>query len=66
MAVYQESTPSVLLSIEEAADSLRIGRSTIYEHIASGDVPSLKIGRRRLVRRADLEAFADRLVQGAR
>jgi excisionase family DNA binding protein len=34
----------LLLRPTEAADLIGVGRSTIYELIATGEVPSLKIG----------------------
>lgn len=44
-----------LLSREEAASYLAIGLAFLAELTASGDVRSLKIGRRRLYRRNDLD-----------
>ena len=41
--------PNMLLSVQEAADVLRIHRATVYDLIASGALRSVKIGRRRLV-----------------
>ena len=34
----------LLLTVEEAADALRISRSKAYEEVASGRLPSVKIG----------------------
>lgn len=39
----------VLYSVEEAAEALRLSRSTLYELIRSGQLRSVKFGRRRLV-----------------
>lgn len=39
----------VLYRVEEAADALRISRSVIYELIRSGQLRTVKVGRRRLV-----------------
>jgi excisionase family DNA binding protein len=41
--------PDRLLSIDEAADVLGIGRSRLYAELAAGQLRSVKIGRRRLV-----------------
>jgi excisionase family DNA binding protein len=41
--------PADLLSVEEAASRLRIGRTTLYGLIATGDIETVTIGRRRLV-----------------
>lgn len=43
--------PSVeAMSVEETARRSDLGRTTIYAAIMSGALPSLKVGRRRLVR----------------
>ena len=47
----------LLLSVEEAAEVLRLGRSTLYELIASGEIPSLTIGRSRRVPLAALKEW---------
>ena len=38
------------LSVEEAAETIGIGRSEMYEQIAAGNIQTFKVGRRRLVR----------------
>ena len=45
-----------LYTIHEACAVLRITRSTLYRHIQAGRLHTLKIGRRTVVSRADLEA----------
>lgn len=35
----------LLLRIEEAAEVLQLGRNRVYELAASGQIPSLRIGR---------------------
>ena len=35
----------LLLRVPEAAESTGLSRSTIYELISSGDLPSVKVGR---------------------
>lgn len=44
-------------SIAEAAAIWGIGRTTLYRAMADGQLRTLKIGARRLVRRDDLAAF---------
>lgn len=39
----------LLLTTNEAAETLGIGRSTLYDLIRSGKLRTVKIGRRRLV-----------------
>jgi excisionase family DNA binding protein len=52
---------SLLVTVEEATEELRISRSKVYEYIRSGALKTCVIGRRRLVRRADLERFVEDL-----
>jgi excisionase family DNA binding protein len=53
----KEPVEKLLFSIGEAAEMLNIGRSTAYELIKQGDLPSVKISRRRLIPRAALMAW---------
>ena len=46
-----------LLSAEELARELGVGRTTAYSLLWSGTIPSIKLGRLRKVRREDLEAY---------
>lgn len=48
---------ALLLTVEEAAELLRLGRTTTYELVMRGEIPSVKIGRRRLVVRSGLSEF---------
>ena len=41
--------PDRLLSVDEAATALGLGRSRLYAEIAAGRLRSLTVGRRRLV-----------------
>ena len=42
----QEGTPQrLLLRIPEVAETLGIGRTKIYELIATGELPTIRIGR---------------------
>ena len=47
----------LLLSVDQAAQRLSIGRSLCYELVMRGDIPSLKLGSRRLVPVSALETF---------
>ena len=51
---------AILLSPEQCAEMLGIGRTFVYELIATGRLESLKLNRRRLVPRAALDAFIAR------
>lgn len=46
-------------TINEAAHALSVGRSTVYELINAGDLPSFTIGSRRLIARIDVENYVD-------
>ena len=55
------SEEKLLLTIEEAADQLSIGRSLMYEQVLSGALRSVRIGRLRRIANSDLEAFVEQL-----
>ena len=46
-----------LLSAEDLARELGIGRTTAYDLLWSETIPSMKVGRLRKVRREDIEAY---------
>ena len=54
---------SVLLTVEEAAELLRLGRTTTFELVMRGDIQSVKIGRRRLVVREGLDRYVAELLE---
>ena len=47
----------LLLSVEEAAERLGIGRSLMYELISSGQVASIRVGRLRRIAPEALSAY---------
>jgi excisionase family DNA binding protein len=47
-------------TIPEAAREARVGRSLVYDAIKSGELPTVKLGRRRLVLADDLIAWLRR------
>jgi len=52
-----EIKSTLLLTVAETAEELRVARSTVYKFISSGELKSIHIGSRRLIRRSDLESF---------
>lgn len=61
----ETTTPAkLLLSAEEAARALGIGRTRMYELLRAGNVPSVKLGRSRRIRPEDLDEFVERLAAG--
>lgn len=55
-----------LMTVEEAAGHLKVGRSTTFRLLQSGQLPSVKIGGSRRVRRSDLEAYVANLPTNGR
>ena len=53
---------SVLLTVEEAAELLRLGRTRTFELVMRGNIQSVKIGRRRLVVREGLDRYVAELL----
>ena len=45
------------LSVFEAAEQLGVCRNHLYKYIDNGDLPSLKMGQRRLINREALDEF---------
>lgn len=49
--------PEDLLTAQEAADFLKLKKTTVYEMIKRGEIPSAKIGKQLRINRADLVAL---------
>ncbi len=49
--------PRLALTVPEAAARLALGRSTVYELVLSGELPSFKVGRSRRILVADLQRW---------
>jgi excisionase family DNA binding protein len=62
----QRRPARLLLSVEEAGAMLGLGRTKMFELVASGALGSVTIGRRRLVALEEIEAFVERLKLGAK
>jgi excisionase family DNA binding protein len=59
------SVTRLLYPIPDAQAQLGIGRSTVYELIASGALQTVKIGRRTLIAHDELARYVDKLKAGA-
>ena len=57
----QKLRPGLLLTIQEAAQELRLGETRVRELINMRDLPVVTIGRARRVARKDLEEYVARL-----
>jgi excisionase family DNA binding protein len=53
-------TTTRLINVSEAAEIIGLSRSKVYELLADGLLPSIRIGRTRRIDVADLDAFIDR------
>jgi len=63
--VHDISTaPRLAWSVNEAARALGISRATVFARIADGTLPSIRLGRRRLVPVAALRAMIDVAARG--
>lgn len=49
------------LSIEEAQEYLGLGRTKLYSLLKTGKLKALKLGKRTLIRRVDLDIFLENL-----
>ncbi len=58
-------TENEVLSIPQVAKSLAISQRQVFRLLELGQLPSLRIGRRRLVRAATLAKFVALLEQNA-
>jgi len=56
---------SKLLTAKQVEEILNIGRSTTYQLIQSGELPSVRIGRAVRVRIKDLERFISKNLTGS-
>jgi excisionase family DNA binding protein len=59
------SNAAILLTVEQAAEKLQIGRSMAYQLIAAGELASIKIGRVRRVPVRAIEEYVERLAADA-
>jgi excisionase family DNA binding protein len=48
-------------SIDEAVEASGIGRTTLYELMGSGEIESVKVGRRRIIPADSIRAYFDSL-----
>jgi len=51
----QENTNALVLTVEEVRKQLRLSRGLMYEAIHTGQIPSIRVGRRILIPRVALD-----------
>jgi excisionase family DNA binding protein len=56
---------SMLVTAEEAAMLLGIGRTKVFEMLAAGELPAIRIGRCVRISRAQLEMWIDEQLEAA-
>ena len=56
----REREPPILLKAEQVCSIVNLGRSKVYELIATRQIPSISIGRSRRVLREDLMAWIEK------
>jgi excisionase family DNA binding protein len=59
MAAHPSKPPAQALSLKDAAKTIGISRATLYRMVNDGRLPTVRIGSRVLVKRADIEALLD-------
>ena len=57
---FEETTPQGLMTPEQLAAYLGCGRTYAYELLRTGEIPSLKVGRLRRVRREDVFEYVSK------
>lgn len=56
----------LLLTAEEVAEVLNVGRCKVYDLIRNGEIESIKIGRLRRIPVDKVRKFAERLIEESR
>jgi excisionase family DNA binding protein len=54
---------SLVLTIKEAADALGVSDDLVYELTARGEIPCLRLGRRRVIPRRAIELLIERSME---
>jgi excisionase family DNA binding protein len=57
MSTIQTAPSRMTVTVEEAAQLLGIGRQSAYQAARTGELPTIKLGRRLLVPRAQLDTL---------
>lgn len=61
----QEAVPAkVLLTVEEVAEAMGLGRTYVYELVMRREIRSIKLGRKRRIPVTALDEFVDRQLSG--
>lgn len=60
MAHQEKQTQRLTLDVAEAAELLGLGRNTTYTLVRSGRLRSVRVGRRLVIPRSEVDAFLER------
>jgi len=63
MNTEDSRVPALAYRVDEAAEAVRLSRSQIYELIRSGQLRTIKLGRRRLVPVQELSNYINGLAR---
>jgi len=56
----------LMYSVDETIQTTGLGRTKVYELLATGELPSVKVGRRRMIPAAALQEFVADLLAEAK
>ena len=54
-----------LLTVMETAEKLKVGKSTVYNILQSGELPAVRIRSAWRIRETDLEDYVERMITDA-
>jgi excisionase family DNA binding protein len=57
----QPPAAKLLLKVEEVTEMLNLGRSKLYQYLLTGELRSVKVGRRRLIPPDAVHEFVQKL-----
>jgi len=64
-SIPTQTTAAKLLPVQAVMAQLNVGRSTVFELLGTGQLVSVKIGRRRLVPQAAIDNLVASLIQSS-
>ena len=65
MRNHEPDSPERLLAVQEVARLLAVSQWTVYRMLQRGELRSVRVRSRRLVRQADVDAFVRGQLHGA-
>lgn len=63
--LHQRQALPTAETVKSFCDSMGIGQTTFYKHVTLGNIKTLKVGKKTLVRTSEREAFLSRVNGGA-